>query len=206
LRQLFLTTIFLATALAQAAPQTSPASSPPSAGDTARAEADIAELQQQQRKLLEQVRRELAAIPASAPGGSATAERRRQLEALLAEIERRINEEAGSKTRYLSPGTKDPDFQAYYQRFAKEVIARGNTHLSNASSKPAHGQVVVSVTLRNSGHVESVEIFRTTSPELAKRVSEMLKAIQPFESFPPVVARNANRLVLVIGLDYAREQ
>jgi len=206
LQKLSIIAITLATAIAQAGPQTTLTPGSRRDDDIARLEEEIAGLQRQQQEILKNVRRELAAVQAKASSDPSIAERRRKLEALLAEIERRINEEKDNKTRYLSPGTKDPDYRAYYQRFGEAVIARGNTYFSNQNNTPDHGQVVVNVTLRNGGRIESVEVMRTTSPDLATRVSEMLKAVQPFESFPAEVATKADRLVMTIRLDYVKER
>ena len=75
----------------------------------------IEQLQQAQLQLLAQVRREIALLPAPDPQREVTTpdersqeERRRQLVELLAEIEKRINEEnARPKKRYVSPATRE---------------------------------------------------------------------------------------------------
>src|SRR6185295_9801323 len=92
---------------------------PPSAftelGDSAEeAQKKIESMQEQQMMLLTQVRRALAALPPPDPKQSTTdpdaqarEEKRRHLVKLLAEIEKRIQEEnARPKKRYISPSTR----------------------------------------------------------------------------------------------------
>ncbi len=75
----------------------------------------IAQLQQEQQQLLAQIRREVALLPAPDPQrdqgtneAREQAERRRQLVQLLAEIEKRVNDEnARPKKRYISQATRE---------------------------------------------------------------------------------------------------
>ena len=93
----------------------------------------IDELQEQQQQLLAQIRREIAALPPPDPkrdDGSAEArerdERRRQLLRLLAQIEKRINEEnARPKKRYISPAAQEEVYALYYDALRRKVEDRG---------------------------------------------------------------------------------
>ena len=100
---------------------------PPSAltelGDaTEEAQRKIDSMQDQQMVMLAQLQRMLAAMPPpdpqqtnSNPEAVAREEKRRQLVKLLAEIERRINEEnARPKKRYISPATREEVYALYY--------------------------------------------------------------------------------------------
>src|SRR5690606_9541959 len=104
---------------------TSPLPPTPTAriGDTVNEdERRLEALKQQQNQLLAQVRRELARLsaPDTAEDGSQQAqtqrERKRQaLVKILAEIEKRINEEnARPRKRYISPATREEVYAVYY--------------------------------------------------------------------------------------------
>ena len=79
------------------------------------AERKVEAMQAQQQLLLAQVKQQLAAMPMPDPRhqgdpkeAAAQEEKRRQLINLLAEIERRVNEEnARPKKRYISPSTRE---------------------------------------------------------------------------------------------------
>ena len=85
-------------------------------------------MQEQQMMLLAQLKRQLAPCPARpeqahhhARTPQAREEKRRQLIKLLAEIERRINEEnARPKKRYISPATREEVYAIYYDRPAPQ--------------------------------------------------------------------------------------
>ncbi|MDE2399170.1 MAG: energy transducer TonB, partial [Burkholderiales bacterium] len=93
----------------------------------------IEQLQQQEQQLLASIRREVAALPPPDPRrdqGSAEArdqdEHRRQLLRLLAEIEKRINEEnARPKKRYISPATREEVYALYYDALRRRIEERG---------------------------------------------------------------------------------
>ncbi|MBN8749903.1 MAG: energy transducer TonB, partial [Variovorax sp.] len=111
---------------------------PPSAftavGDSAEeAQKQIEAMQAQQMMLLSQVRAQLAAMPLPDPRQSgqpndntAQVEKRRQLLELLAEIERRVNEEnARPKRRFVSPATKEATYAVYVDALRRKIEARG---------------------------------------------------------------------------------
>ena len=94
-------------------------------GDAAEVQhTQIAQLQEQQQQLLTQVRRELALLPPPDPRREKTdpteraqAEKRRQLVDLLAEIEKRVNDEsARPRKRYISPATREVVYAQYYDQ------------------------------------------------------------------------------------------
>ena len=92
----------------------------------------IEQLQETQQQLLAQIRRELAVLPMpdlqrdqGNPQEQAQEERRRQLIQLLAEIEKRINEEnARPKKRYISPATREEVYAIYYDHLRRKIEQR----------------------------------------------------------------------------------
>ena len=93
----------------------------------------IEQLQEAQTQLLAQLRRELAVLPApdpqhdqGNPQDRAQEERRRQLVQLLAEIEKRINEDnLRPKKRYVSPATREEVYAMYYDQLRRKIEERG---------------------------------------------------------------------------------
>ena len=124
---------------------------PPSATDrdrrrrTRRRAAQIEQLQETQQQLLAQMRRELALLPppdpqrdAGTPEERAQEERRRQLVQLLAEIEKRINEEnARPKKRYISPATREEVYALYYDQLRRKIEERGTRNFPEYQGKQA---------------------------------------------------------------------
>ena len=111
---------------------------PPSAltelGDSPEdAQRKIETMQEQQMMLLTQVKRALAALPppdpkqpTSNPEAAAREDKRRQLVKLVAEIERRINEEnARPKKRYISPSTREEVYAVYYDGLRRKIEDKG---------------------------------------------------------------------------------
>ena len=90
-------------------------------------------LQEQQTQLLAQLRKQLASLPEpdlrkpSQSGSQASEEeKRRQLVKLLAEIEKRINQEnARPKKRYISPATREEAYAVYYSALSSKVEDKG---------------------------------------------------------------------------------
>ena len=92
----------------------------------------IDQLQQQQQQLLAQIRREVAALPPpdpqrenGSPNEREQEDHRKQLLRLLAEIEKRVNDEnARPKKRYISPATREEGFAMYYDALRRRIRTR----------------------------------------------------------------------------------
>jgi hypothetical protein len=107
----------------------------------------IEQLQEQQQQLLAQIRRELALLATPDPQREAgrpqereQEERKRQLLRLLAEIEKRINDEnARPKKRYISPATQEEVYALYYDALKQRIEERGTRDFpsSRAASSTA---------------------------------------------------------------------
>ena len=110
---------------------------PPSAftaiGDSMEdAQRQVEAMQQQQMLLLAQIKQQLANMPVPDPRAkgnpseaAAREEKRRQLVELLAEIERRVNEEnARPKKRYISPATREAAYAAYVDALRRKTAPR----------------------------------------------------------------------------------
>jgi periplasmic protein TonB len=111
---------------------------PPSAfqqpgDDLEEARRQVSQMQDIQQQLLAQIRREIALLPPPDPSKPATSpedeqreERRRQMLRMLAEIEKRINEEnARPKKRYISPATREEVYAIYYDNLRRRIEDRG---------------------------------------------------------------------------------
>jgi protein TonB len=72
--------------------------------------------------------------PSNTPEAQAREEKRRQLIKLLAEIERRINEEnARPKKRYISPATREEVYAVYYDHLRRKIEDKGTENFPTAA-------------------------------------------------------------------------
>ena len=109
------------------------------------------ELQQAQAQLLAHLRRELAVLDqpdpqrdAGAPDARAQEERRRQLVRMLAEIERRVNEEnARPKKRYISPATREEVYAIYYDKLRRAIEDKGTENFPELAGKKLYGELTM---------------------------------------------------------------
>ena len=156
---------------AQAGRATSPL--PPSAltefGDANEdTQKQIEQLQETQQQMLTQVRRELALLPPTdplrdqgTPEEREQEERRRQLIELLAEIEKRINEEnARPKKRYISPATREEVYALYYDQLRRKIEDRGTRNFPENQGKKLYGELTMNVTVDAEGRVVETEVVR----------------------------------------------
>ena len=174
----------------------------------------IEQLQETQQQLLAQVRRELALLPqpdpkrdAGTPDARAQEERRRQLIRMLAEIEKRVNEEnALPKKRYISPATQEEVYAQYYDQLRRKIEERGTRNFPEQNGHKLYGELTMNVTIDAAGRVVETEIVRASSSAvLDKRALAIVHAAAPFGLFTPAMKRKADQLVITSRFRFTRD-
>jgi periplasmic protein TonB len=174
----------------------------------------IEQLQEEQRELLAQLRRQLAALPApdpkrdsKTPEGRQRIDQRRQLLQLTAEIEKRINEEnARPKKRYVSPATKEAAYAMYYDRLRRKIEERGTKNFPENRGKKLYGELVVVMTVDQLGRVVNAEIaVPSKSKLLDRRALAIVKAAAPFGVFTTAMRREADQLEITSRFTFEGE-
>jgi protein TonB len=175
----------------------------------------IEQLQETQQQLLAQMRRELALLPApdprrdqGTPEERALEERRRQLVELLAEIEKRINEEnARPKKRYISPATREEVYAMYYDRLRRKIEDRGTRNFPESRGKKLYGELTMNVTVDAEGRVIETEVVRASrSSVLDRRAVAIVRAAAPFGPFSAAMRRKADQLVITSRFKFTRDE
>ena len=175
----------------------------------------IDEMQQQQQQLLAQIRRELAAMPPPDPQREAgdpkereQDERRRQLLQLLAEIEKRINEQnARPKKRYISPATREAVYALYYDGLRRRIEERGTRNFPEANGRKLYGELTMNVTVDAAGRVVEAEIVRpSASRRLDQQAVAIVHAASPFGPFSPAMRAQADQIVVTSRFRFTRDE
>ena len=203
---------------AQAGRATSPL--PPSAltelGDAnEETKKQIEQLQETQQQLLTQIRREMALLPATdplrdqgTPDEREQEDRRRQRIELLAEIDKRINEEnARPKKRYISPATREEVYALYYDQLRSKVEDRGTRNFPENQGRKLYGELTMSVTIDAEGRVIETEIVRGSgSKVLDRRAIAIVNAAAPYGRFTTAMRKNADQLVITSRFKFTRDE
>jgi len=197
-----------ATSPLPAAPTTEAGESP----DEARRR--IEDLQEQQQQLLAQIRREVAQLPPPDPkrtGGTPKEleqdERRRQLLRLLAEIEKRVNEEnARPKKRYISPATREEVYALYYDALRRRIEDRGTRNFPEAQGRKLYGELTMNVTVDALGNVVETEVVRPSkSRVLDQQAVAIVRAAAPFGPFSTAMRLQADQIVITSRFRFTRD-
>jgi protein TonB len=175
----------------------------------------VDQLQEQQQQLLAAVRREMALMPPPDPrretGAAAERdqeERRRQLLKLLAEIEKRINEEnARPKKRYISPATREEVYALYYDQLRHRIEDRGTRDFPEYKGRKLYGELTMNVTIDAKGRVVEAEVVRGSDMKvLDRRAVAIVRAAAPFGPFSPAMRAQADQIVVTSRFRFTREE
>jgi protein TonB len=192
---------------------------PPSAlmslGDAAEdARRQVESLQAQQTLLLAQIRKELASLPIPDPLQSSNAlaegqreEKRKQLLKILAEIERRVNEEnARPKKRYISPATREEVYAIYYDALRRKIEEKGTINFPEQAGKKMYGELTMVVTVNFDGRVLATEVVATSGNlTLDRRAQTLVRGSAPFGLFSDAMRRQADQIVVVSRFKFTRD-
>ena len=193
---------------------------PPSAltamGDSAEdAQQKIDAMQEQQTLLLTQIRKMLATMPppdpkqpTSDPEAMARENKRKQLIKMLAEIERRINEEnARPKKRYISPSTREEVYAVYYDGLRRKIEDKGTHNFPEVAGRKLYGELTMIVTVNFDGRVLDTEVAQTSGIlALDRRATTIARSAGPFGRFSEAMRRKADQIVVVSRFKFTREE
>ncbi len=172
-------------------------------------------LQEQQTQLLAQLRQQLAALPPPDPrpasqsnASSEQEDKRRQLIKLLAEIEKRINEEnSRPKKRFISPATREEVYAIYYDAMRRKVEDKGTDNFPEQGGKKLYGELTMIVTVNHDGRVLETEIVQGSGNHLLdNRAQAIARAAGPFGDFSAEMRRKADQIAVVSRFKFTREQ
>ena len=173
----------------------------------------IEALKEQQNQLLAQARKALASLPppdlqAINPSREAIEreQKRQALIKMLAEIEKRINEEnARPRKRYISPATREEVYAVYYDDLRRKIEERGTTNFPEAAGRKLYGELTMVITVNHSGTVLSTEIVQSSgNPTLDRRAQAIVRGLA-FGRFSEAMRRRADQIVVVSRFRFTRE-
>ncbi|AVS83994.1 TonB family protein [Paracidovorax avenae] len=172
-------------------------------------------MQEQQAQMLAQLRKQLATMPPPDPRDQSPntdrvqqEERRRQLLKLLAEIEKRINEEnSRPKKRYISPATREEVYAVYYDALRRKIEDKGTESFPEQAGRKLYGELTMIVTVNHDGRVLDTEIVQGSGNRLLdQRAQAIVRASGPFGTFSPAMRAKADQIAVVSRFKFTREQ
>lgn len=172
-------------------------------------------LQEQQAVMLTQLRKQLSSLPQFDPREAAQQQdreqqeqKRKQLIKLLAEIEKRINEEnARPKKRYISPATREEVYAVYYDGLRRKVEDKGTENFPEHAGKKLYGELVMVLTVNHDGRVLDTEIVQGSgNAQLDHRAQAIARAAGPFGHFGPAMRAKADQIAVVSRFNFTHEQ
>ena len=182
--------------------------------DTEEAHKQIEQMKEAQAQLITLVRRDLALLPMTDPlrdqgdpRERADEEKARQLVQLLAEIEKRVNEEnARPKKRYVSPATREEAYAIYYDQLRRKIEERGTRNFPESQGRKLYGELTMNLTVDLEGRVIDTEVVRPSSSKLLdRRAVAIVAAAGPFGPFTPKMRRQADQLVITSRFRFTRD-
>lgn len=171
-------------------------------------------MMEQQTALLAQVTQTLAALPApdprqasQSPQAAQQEEKRRQLVKLLAEIERRIQEEnARPKRRYVSPATREEVYAVYYDALRRRVEDKGTENFPEHNGRKLYGELTMLITVDHGGRVLGTEIVESSgNRQLDRRAESIARSAGPFGPFSEAMRRKADQILVVSRFRFTRD-
>ena len=183
-------------------------------GDTPEKDEQMIEaLKERQNQILAQVRQQLASMPPPdlqavnpSPESVEREQRRQLLTKLLAEIEKRINEEnARPRKRYISPATREEVYAIYYDELRRRIEDRGTTNFPEVAGRKLYGELTMVITVNHTGAVLDTEVVQTSGTLTLDRRAESIVRSLKFGKFNEAMRRRADQIVVVSRFRFTRD-
>jgi periplasmic protein TonB len=183
-------------------------------GDTPEEDERMIEaLKEQQKQLLTQVRKQLANMPPPdleavnpSPQTVEREQKRKALVKILAEIEKRIQEEnARPKKRYISPATREAVYAIYYDELRRKIEERGTTNFPEAAGRKLYGDLTMIITVNADGGVLHTEVVQSSGKPVLDRRAEAIVRSLDFGRFSDAMRRQADQIVVVSRFRFTRD-
>ena len=171
-------------------------------------------LSEQQNLLLTQLKTQLANMPPPElaqnrknPDAQAEEDRRRQLIKLLAQIERRVNDQnARPKKRYVSASTQGAVYAMYYDCMRQAIEAKGTQDFPTADGNKLYGELTMVITVNHDGKVLATEVVRSSGNRLLdRRAQSIATSATSCGQFSPAMRREFDQFVMVSRFRFTRE-
>ena len=176
-------------------------------------ERQIEALKEQQSQLLTQVRQQLANLPPQERASVNPSQqaidreaRRQALVKMLAEIEKRINEEnARPKKRYISPATREAVYALYYDDLRRKIEERGTSNFPEAGGRKLYGDLTMVITVNFSGEVLQSEVVQSSGQPVLDRRAQAIVSSMNYGRFSDAMRRQADQIVVVSRFRFTRD-
>ncbi|KIQ34187.1 energy transducer TonB [Variovorax paradoxus] len=172
-------------------------------------------LQAEQMQMITQLRRDIAAMPVRDPRtagdpteAAAQEEKRRQMVELLAQIERRVNEEnSRPKKRYISPSTREAAFAVYVDTMLRRVEARAAENFPELAGKKLYGELKMTMTVNFDGNVLATVVDQSSGNiALDRRAQAIVVSTGNFGKFTSAMRQEqADQMVIQGTFRFARD-
>ena len=173
----------------------------------------IEAMKEQQNRLLAQLRKQLASMPPPDPNAQSqpdTEERERKRQALvkvLAEIEKRINEEnARPRKRYISPATREEVYAVYYDELRRRIEERGTANFPEIAGRKLYGELTMVITVNHDGKVLDTEVVQGSGQNVLDNRAQAIVRSLNFGRFNEAMRRRADQIVVVSRFRFTRDE
>ena len=166
----------------------------------------IAEKEREQAELLTRTKQTLAKLNASHNTNKdpAIERQRQQLINLLAQIEKRIQEEnARPRKRYVSPSTQEASYARYYDLLRRKIEAKGTSDFPQSQGQKIYGSLIMVITIDSRGQVISADISQSSgNPLLDFHAKQIARNAGPYGPFNDAMRREMDQLALVTRFSF----
>lgn len=174
----------------------------------------LEQLKQQQTLLLAQLKKQLATLTTPlatdrplTPEELEKERKRQQMVKMLAEIEKRVNEEnARPRKRYISPSTREEVYALYYDELRRKIEDHGTLNFPQEGGKKLYGELTMVITVNKDGQVLETEVVQGSGNRLLDRRARAIVQALSFGRFTPGMLSRADQIVVVSRFKFTRDE
>jgi len=166
----------------------------------------LSDKEREQAELLTRTKQTLAKLNTSYSDNKdpAIERQRQQLINLLAQIEKRIQEEnARPRKRYVSPSTQEASYAKYYDLMRRKIEERGTREFPQHQGEKLYGSLIMVITIDARGQILSTDVSQSSGNSLLDfQAKQIAKNAGPYGVFTDKMRREMDQLALVTRFSF----
>ncbi|GAB4088228.1 energy transducer TonB [Hydrogenophaga soli] len=133
--------------------------------------------------------------------------KRQQMVKLLAEIEKRVNEEnARPRKRFLGPSTREEVYALYYDELRRRIEHHGTSHFPEVGGKKLYGELTMIITVNHDGRVLDTEVVERSGKRVLDERAQAIVRSLSFGPFSDAMRQRADQIVVVSRFKFTRDE
>ena len=128
------------------------------------------------------------------------------LEEMPSPLREQLSREVGRVHFYGASESEPAAYEEYINRLRNRIKSQGENNFPKKNGKSVYGRVQIELRITKYGAIENFDVLETTSRELTRYLTHLVRKLEPFEPFPPEISKDTDTMVFIQTLVFENDK